>query len=51
MTCQLNWFELSDAGSTDSSALLVFPERVKHNIQTALQMVGGNTARNRSITN
>jgi len=51
MTSELNWFELSDVGNSDSPALLVFPERVKHNIQTALQMVGGNTARNRSITN
>lgn len=45
MTSALNWFELSDAGSTDSPALFVFPERVKHNIQTALQMVNGNVDR------
>ncbi|MEO5948304.1 MAG: D-TA family PLP-dependent enzyme [Chitinophagaceae bacterium] len=45
MTNALNWFELSEACTTDSPALLVFPERVMHNIQTALQMVNGNTDR------
>lgn len=43
MTTGLKWYELSAASSTDSPALLVFPERVQHNIYTALQMVGGNT--------
>lgn len=45
MTSELNWYQLSYAGSTDSPALLVFPERVKHNIQTALHMVNGNADR------
>ena len=45
MSEALKWFELSQTELTDSPALLVFPERVKHNIQTALQMVNGNVDR------
>ena len=42
MTTQLKWFELLHPEDLDSPALLVFPERVKHNIQTALKMLDGN---------
>lgn len=35
-----NWFHISNAGEIDSPALLVFSERVKANIQTALNMIG-----------
>jgi len=35
-----NWFHLDRPEQIDSPALLVFPERVKHNIQTAISMVG-----------
>lgn len=45
MTTQLKWFELLHPEDLDSPALLVFPERVKHNIQTALKMLDGNTDR------
>lgn len=34
------WFKVSNADEIDSPALLVYPERVKANIQTALQMIG-----------
>lgn len=35
-----NWFHISNANKIDSPALLVYPERVKANIQTAIQMIG-----------
>ncbi len=34
------WYSTDDPGQIDTPALLVFPERVKHNIQTAINMVG-----------
>ncbi|GAB2811230.1 D-TA family PLP-dependent enzyme [Ferruginibacter profundus] len=34
------WFHLADATTIDSPALLVFPERVQQNIQTAIAMTG-----------
>ena len=39
------WYSLTDTDSLDSPALLVYPQRVKQNIQTALQMVGGDAQR------
>jgi D-serine deaminase-like pyridoxal phosphate-dependent protein len=33
-----NWFEISGIDKLDSPALVVFPERVKHNIQLAITM-------------
>ncbi len=39
-TRHLNWYQLRDPEMTDSPALLVFPERIKANIQTAIQMSG-----------
>ena len=35
-----NWYEISDIESLDTPALVVFPDRVKHNIQTAINRVG-----------
>ena len=34
-----NWYEVENIDQIDSPALLVFPERVKANIQTAIRMV------------
>jgi D-serine deaminase-like pyridoxal phosphate-dependent protein len=34
------WFEITDINKLDSPALVVFPERVKHNIQLAIEMIG-----------
>jgi D-serine deaminase-like pyridoxal phosphate-dependent protein len=36
----MNWFSIDGIDSIDSPALVVFPERVKHNIQLAIDMVG-----------
>lgn len=35
-----NWFHIFNPNEIDSPALLVFPERAKANIQTAINMVG-----------
>ncbi|MEO6542042.1 MAG: D-TA family PLP-dependent enzyme, partial [Ferruginibacter sp.] len=35
-----NWFHINNPNEIDSPALLVFPERVKANIQTAIKMIG-----------
>src|SRR5258706_7055669 len=35
----LNWFEIQDISQMDSPFLVVFPKRVKHNIQLAIDMV------------
>ncbi|HTD92271.1 MAG TPA: D-TA family PLP-dependent enzyme [Chitinophagaceae bacterium] len=35
-----NWFETGDIASLDTPALLVYPERVRQNIKTAIAMVG-----------
>lgn len=35
-----NWFEIKDIKELDSPALVVFPDRVKHNIQLAIDMIG-----------
>ncbi len=35
-----NWFHISNPKDIDSPALLVYPERVKVNIQTAIKMIG-----------
>jgi len=35
-----SWFEIKNINELDSPALVVFPERVKHNIQLAIDMVG-----------
>lgn len=36
----MNWFEIKNINELDTPALVVFPERVKHNIHKAIQMVG-----------
>ncbi len=35
-----NWFEINNVEEIDSPALIVFPERVQHNIDLAISMVG-----------
>lgn len=35
-----NWFYINNPNEIDSPALLVYPERVKANIQTAIKMIG-----------
>lgn len=35
-----NWFEIKNIDEIDSPALVVFPERVRHNIQLAIHMAG-----------
>jgi D-serine deaminase-like pyridoxal phosphate-dependent protein len=35
-----SWYEIKNINELDSPALVVFPERVKHNIQLAIEMVG-----------
>jgi len=34
------WFEIKNINELDSPALVVFPARVKHNIQLAIEMIG-----------
>src|SRR5438034_3646364 len=34
-----NWYQINNIGDLDSPVLVVFPERVKANIQTAISMV------------
>jgi D-serine deaminase-like pyridoxal phosphate-dependent protein len=34
------WYEIENIDSLDSPVLVVFPERVKHNIQLAIDMIG-----------
>ena len=34
------WFEIKNIDKLDSPALVVFPDRVKHNIQLAIDMIG-----------
>ena len=40
MNDESKWFHISNADEIDSPALLVYPERVKANIQTAIKMIG-----------
>ncbi len=35
-----NWFEIENVDAIDSPSLIIFEERVLHNINTAIQMVG-----------
>ena len=35
-----NWYEIKNIDELDSPSLVVFPERVKHNIQLAIDMIG-----------
>ena len=36
----MSWFEIKNIDEVDSPALLVFPDRVKHNIDLAIAMIG-----------
>lgn len=40
MTAHNNWYEIDDIDKLDSPALVIFPARVRANIQTAMSMVG-----------
>jgi D-serine deaminase-like pyridoxal phosphate-dependent protein len=40
MSNRSRWFEVVNAAEIDSPALLIFPERVKANIQAAIKMIG-----------
>lgn len=35
-----NWYEIKNISELDSPALVVFPDRIKHNIQLAIDMIG-----------
>ncbi|HVE61568.1 MAG TPA: D-TA family PLP-dependent enzyme [Chitinophagaceae bacterium] len=35
-----NWFQIKNVDQLDSPALVVFPDRVRHNIQLAIEMLG-----------
>lgn len=39
------WYKISDSTLLDSPSLLVYPERVRHNVCLAIEMVEGNTHR------
>ena len=41
----MNWFEVSNIDQIDSPALLVYPKRVQHNIDTMIANVGGDVQR------
>lgn len=41
----MNWYEVTNIDSIDSPALLVYPDRVQHNIETMIANVGGNPKR------
>lgn len=40
MTATRQWFQIDDIDKLDTPALVIFPERVRHNIKTAINMVG-----------
>src|SRR5436190_19058034 len=35
-----NWYDVTNIDELDSPALIVFPDRIKYNIQLAIKMVG-----------
>ncbi|MFK7981586.1 MAG: D-TA family PLP-dependent enzyme [Saprospiraceae bacterium] len=41
----MNWYEVTNVEAIDSPALLVYPDRVQHNIETMIANVGGNPKR------
>ena len=41
----MNWYEVKDIESIDSPALLIFPDRVQHNINMMIKAVNGDTHR------
>jgi D-serine deaminase-like pyridoxal phosphate-dependent protein len=40
MSANNDWYHVNNIREIDSPALLVFPDRIKHNIQTAIRMAG-----------
>jgi D-serine deaminase-like pyridoxal phosphate-dependent protein len=40
MKSQINWYEIENIEAVDSPALLIYVERVKHNIALAISMIG-----------
>ncbi len=41
----MNWYEVKNIDSIDSPTLLIYPDRVQHNIETMIANVGGNPKR------
>ena len=41
----MNWYEVTNIKAIDSPALLIYPDRVQHNIETMIANVGGNPKR------
>lgn len=41
----MNWYKVKNIASIDSPALLVYPDRIQHNIDTMIANVGGNAKR------
>ena len=41
----MNWYEVKNANKIDSPALLIYPERVAHNIHTMIETVKGDVSR------
>lgn len=41
----MNWYEVNNIDQVDSPALLVYPDRIQHNIAAMINTVGGNTQR------
>ncbi|ULQ53762.1 D-TA family PLP-dependent enzyme [Flavihumibacter fluvii] len=41
----MNWYEVKNANEIDSPALLIYPDRVQHNINAMIDIVGGDTNR------
>lgn len=40
LSANKNWYTINNVDELDSPVLVVFPERVKHNIQLAVEMIG-----------
>jgi hypothetical protein len=40
----MSWFEITNAETVDSSALLIFKDRMEQNIQTAINRLEGDVA-------
>jgi D-serine deaminase-like pyridoxal phosphate-dependent protein len=41
----MNWYEISNANEVDSPALLIYPDRIQHNINAMMAVVEGNAGR------
>lgn len=40
-TTKMNWYEINNAGEVPSPALLVYPDRIRKNIQKMIEVTGG----------